>query len=763
MDVAALATIVGIVPLMYMPVLPTRIVWCSLFFLTLILLLWRNHLARTAVIASLAFLWATWSADSVIRLTEKHTQYDVSIVGVIQSVDIGQGNQKNILFQVKEISQYKLLAKDHPTKIEASSFQVQLLPWKTDIDLKGGQRWRLVARLKPVHSRLNEGGFDKQRWAVSNRQVLTGRVSKAELLNGDSGARQKVVDKILHSVSEYPYTDTMIALAFGERGRMDTERKRILQLTGTAHLMAISGLHISLAALLGWGIARSIQVGLPTRWINPLFPLFISWLIAVGYVWLSGVNPPALRAGLALTLWCYLRWKGYLCSAWQVWLRVVAIILLIDPLTVLSDSFWLSCCAVAGLIFWYQWVPLPFHMRHKHRWALLRWLHLQFGMLLLLAPLQVLLFHGISPSSLLANLWAVPIVSLMTVPLILLSLMLAWLPDAVDGLWWLANLSLEIAFYPLHALSVGWSWLNSSFLMASILGWLVVPAYRLQWWRTSPASLITVALLTTLPQWRNENYTWRATMLDVGHGLAVVIERNGKALLYDTGNAWDGGSMANIEIIPYLRWQGLELEQIMISHQHNDHIGGLPDIMSAYPKSTVRSSSSSIPGLPCHQGVEWFWQGLRLKVLWPPKHVVKAVNEHSCVIMVDDGTHKLLLTGDLEKQQERQLVSSLRHQIKADILQVPHHGSKTSSSALFLRSVDPKAGLASASRYNPWRLPAEKIAKRYTQQNIIWRDTAHSGQLSVLFFDKHWHLLTFRQQLMPRWYHQWFGSGEDNG
>jgi competence protein ComEC len=657
--------------------------------------------------------------------------------------------QPKVLFRIEQI--------DGRWLIPALTFSAK---WQQD-NWCAGQRWKMRVRLRPVHSRLNEGGFDGQRWAVARRQPLTGYIRSAQLLERRCSWRQGIISKVDIQVMALPQRGILLALAFGERSLMEKNIREQLLKTGVAHLMAISGLHISLAAMLAWGAARALQYPLSARYIGYRFPLLISGLLALGYVWLAGAQPPALRAAIALSLWMLLRIRGVHCSSWQVWLWCVCLILLSDPLAVLSDSFWLSALAVAALIFWFEWAPLPASFSRRWYYAPVRWLHIQLGMTLLLMPLQFGLFHGVSWTSLPANLWAVPIVSLLTVPLILLALVFSFIPPLAEPLWWIANYTLGWALWPLPHLEREWIRLGAAVLQFSVLGWLLVVCWRFYWWRYFPVGCATVVICCLLWRERVPDYRWRVDMLDVGHGLAVVIEQGGKAIIYDSGASWEGTSAAEREILPYLHWRGLQLEQIIISHSHQDHIGGLPTLTQAFPLTSVRSPLKDVGHLPCIQGQHWRWQQLNFQVLWPVQAKSSVGNDDSCIIRVDDGKHSLLLTGDLERKGEFALLQQ-RDALPSTILQVPHHGSKTSSSAPFLRAVAPKLAIASASRYNLWRLPAEKIINRYQDNHILWRDTSRSGQLSVLFFDNDWQIKGFREQLMLRWYHQRFGVEGDN-
>lgn len=270
-------------------------------------------------------------------------------------------------------------------------------------------------------------------------------------------------------------------------------------------------------------------------------------------------------------------------------------------------------------------------------------------MTLLLVPMQAALFLGLTLTSLPANLWAVPIVSLVTVPLILLAVIFGFFPSLSYGLWWLADLTLHWVFVPLHYLQRGWVDLGAASLLASAAGWLIVVCWRFHWWRRYAPGLATIAICCVLWREKEPGYRWRVDMLDVGHGLAVVIERNGKGILYDTGDRWPGGSAAERHILPMLNWRGIELEQIIISHDHLDHTGGLPTVRRAFPGATIRSPMRGEGHLPCVAGERWRWQGLQFEVLWPPKTGKKPGNDDSCVIRIDDGKHSLLLTGDAEK------------------------------------------------------------------------------------------------------------------
>lgn len=741
----ASAAIIGLLPLLLLPRLPSETVLYAAMALAWLLICSRIRLALPAAVALASFVWGCWNAEQLLQRTSELARPKITVLAKIVSIHHAQARNSAVI-SITQAGGKRIF----PPVYASVSWRTLPESWCA------GQQWRMTLKLRAQHSRLNEGGFDSQRWALANHQPLVGRVIKARVIDAGCSLRQKIIDRAYDPIGRLDRPAILLALAFGEGRNMPEETRLILQQTGTAHLMAISGLHISLAAMFGWLVARGGQFFLPIRWITPALPLLVSWATAAGYVWISGANFPAIRALVALSLWILLRIRGVRCSAWQVWLWCVAMILATDPLSILSTSLWLSCLAVAALIFWFQWAPLPIACQFGWRWVALRWLHLQAGMTLLLLPLQWGLFHGANMLSLPANLWAVPLVSMVTTPLILGALCLTVWPQVSFILWWLADRSLALVFMPLPALQRGWIDLAETGLLFSATGWLAVIIWRFGWWRTYRLNMVVLCALLFLPR-DSLRPRWRLDMLDVGHGLAVTVERNGKAFLYDTGAGWRGGDIGKAEIAPYLKWRGLTPEAIWLSHSHQDHIGGLKTLKRLYPSIPVASSYRDVGHQACVRGQQFVWQGLQFKVLWPPRQVAKAGNNDSCVLSIDDGKYKVLLTGDIEAPAERALIRAGRDQLRADILQVPHHGSKTSSTRSFLTAVRPRAALASAARFSPWRLPAPQIQQRYRQANIHWHDTARSGQISVEFYNDEFLIKGYRQQIKPRWYHQWFG------
>ncbi|HCR3982129.1 TPA: ComEC family protein [Kluyvera ascorbata] len=741
----------GILPLSVLPELPA--LWCiKLAIVALIILSACGRLGRSASLVGLMFCWGVLAAWQVqwpaLTLPGKNRQVELTIT----QTD-GQTTHQGMI-----------------TRMEGQ----RLFPG-TAITLYGsylpqppcvGQRWRMTIRARAVHGQLNAGGFDSQRYAFSQHRALTGRAIAAELLHNTCSLRARYLTSLQTTLAAYPWRDVMLALGMGERLSVAPEIKSLMQQTGTSHLMAISGLHIALGASLGWLLVRAVQFFLPVWLINWRLPLLVSLASGFAYAALTGMQPPAMRTVVAAAVCCLLRLHARRWAGWEVWLCCLATILFLDPLAVLSDSLWLSAVAVGALIFWYQWLPLP-------AWEYPRWLrplasliHLQLGLMLLLTPLQIMLFHGISLTSLLANLVAVPVVTFMAVPLILLAMFLHLCgPMSLETMaWYGADRVLALVFAYLRLLPTGWWYIGSAWLGLSLLPWGALILWRLHGWLRFPALWLSLSILLAFPLWRKtpENQ-WQVTMLDVGQGLAMVISRGGKALLYDTGLAWPEGDSGEQLIAPWLRWHGLTPQGIILSHDHLDHRGGLRSLQQTWTEMWVRSPLGWAGHQPCVRGESWQWQGLTFRALWPLPGKAQKGNNGSCVVRVDDGKNSILLTGDIELSAEMAMISRFWRPFASTIIQVPHHGSSTSSGMALIQRVGGAAALASASRYNAWHLPSAKVRTRYLQRQYAWFDTPHQGQITLTFSANGWKIEGLRDQLLPRWYHQWFGEARDNG
>ena len=748
----SLCAILALMPLLWLPVLPERhTVWVMIAG-GIALAAQRHNVLKYMGIMVLFCVWGLLAAQESVwpmqRLTTGAVQAEIEIT----ATDGATMHQGNIL----RVDGQRWWASTGVT------LYGNYLPQK----VCAGQRWAMTLRLRPVHGELNDGGYDPQRSAFARHQTLSGRFTQAKIVDENCSLRAQYLMSLQYRLSAFHWGAVMLGLGMGERLEVPREIKDLMRDTGTLHLMAISGLHIALAASIVWLLARGLQFLMSGHWIHWQIPLLAGLLFAAFYAWLTGLQPPALRTVIALAVLAALRIGARQWSPWQVWCCCIAAILISDPLAVLSQSLALSAFAVAALIFWFQWLPLP--RGHRVRWLqpFLNLLYLQTGMLLLLMPLQVLIFHGFSLSSLVANLFAVPLVTFVCVPLILAGMLLHLLPLTAleSALWLAADKSLGGLFWMLMRLPDGWQNVDERWQYLTLLPWLAIIGWRFHAWKSVPAVCLAGSVLLAFPLWRTvRSEGWTLHMLDVGQGLAVVIERHGKALLYDTGLAWPGGDSARQLIIPWLRWHHLQPEGVILSHEHLDHAGGLATLQKTWPTLWIRSPLDRAEHRPCFRGQRWIWEGLTFTVHWPPAGYSERGNNRSCVVKIDDGEQSALLTGDIEAQAEQTMLSHYWRHLASTVIQVPHHGSNTSSSLPLVQRVEGRIALDSAARYNAWHFPSAKVIRRYRKEGYIWHDTPHSGQISVTFSQHRWQIQRVRDEYLPRWYHQWFGAPGDNG
>ncbi|WP_392454108.1 DNA internalization-related competence protein ComEC/Rec2 [Edwardsiella piscicida] len=742
----------GMLPLLWLPTLPSGGASALLLGVALLCLRRRGGVSLRIGLLCLGLLWGSERGHQALRPLA-YADRAVTLEGQVVSASLASAAPRQpVILRVTRLAGRAV-----------APFRL-LLHWDSlRFPFAAGQRWQVDAMPRALHGTLNPAGFDLQRHYLSQDVVLSATPRGYRLLDPRRTLRQRIIDLAVRRLADHSAQPLLLALLFGERGGITAESRTLLRQSGTLHLMAISGLHIALAAALAHGLWRGVALLLPLHWQTPRQPLALAVLAAWGYAWLAGVPPPTLRAALMVTLYALWRWRGRQSTLRDVLTLTLSLGLLTEPLLLLSSGFWLSVSAVASLLFWSAWQPLSDRLR-RPGCAPLRLLHLQLGLLLLLSPLQLALFHGISWTAPLANLAAVPLVSLGVMPLALAGLLLTLvgLPWAGEGAWGVALWLLEALLALLRRLPDGWltpsslALVYSALALALALLWSIRQGGRDLWLCLLCGLLAAGGAL----RGRSGSEGWRVEMMDVGHGQAIAISRRGQALLYDSGGRWPGGDAAQQIVLPYLRWQGLRLSGIIISHADSDHAGGRRTLTQAYPLAWLASPAPN--DLPCRRGLHTYWQGLRIDFLWPPRAVARPRNNDSCVVRISGPGGALLLTGDIEADSERALLAT-GTDLRAAVMQVPHHGSSSSSSEELLQAVQPALALASAARYSPWRFPAPSVRQRYDQRGIAWRDTAHEGMIRVDFSAAGWRVSAQRQQIDPHWYHAWFGVDGHNG
>lgn len=623
--------------------------------------------------------------------------------------------------------------------VEAQSRRAELprrirLSWHGGPELRSGERWRLAVRLRQPHGGVNPQSFEYEAWLLAQRIGATGTVKQGERLQAaDSlgGWRDQLRRQVL-STPAWGREGALAALVLGDGSGLSSADWALLQASGTVHLMVISGQHVALLAgfvyLLVAGLAR---IGLwPPRW--PWLPVacLASLGMALGYGWLAGFEVPVQRACIMLALVLFWRWRFRQLGLWLPFLLALNLVLLAEPLVVLQAGFWLSFAAVAVLI-------LTFGGR-LGAWGWLRsWGRAQWCMALGLLPPLLALGLPVSVSGPLANLIAVPWVGLLVVPLALLGTLLLPVPWLGEGMLWLAGGLLELLFRLLGWLAeVAPAWLPTEL---SPLRWTLVALGSVLLLLPGGVPLRLPGLVLALgaflaraegpPQGQAE--VW---MFDVGQGQAVLVRTREHALLYDAGPQLAGFDSGERIVLPSLARLGVRrLDQLLLSHADQDHAGGAAALLAGLPVETVVSGESErLPAdwdvQPCAHGQRWEWDGVQFRTLrWSR---AGNGNQASCLLLVDAGGERLLLTGDIDAQAERALLRE-GADLRAHWLLAPHHGSRSSSSAVFLNAVAAHSVLISRGRYNPFGHPHPQVLARYQQRGMTILDTSEQGAVRL--------------------------------
>ncbi|MEJ8851951.1 DNA internalization-related competence protein ComEC/Rec2 [Variovorax rhizosphaerae] len=615
-------------------------------------------------------------------------------------------------------------------------------------ELHAGERWRMTVRLRAPHGNLNPHGFDYEllMWEQDVRAagyVRTGSNDAAPERLGMTWqhpierAREWVRDAVFERVADKRSAGVVAALITGDQSAIDRADWDVFRATGVAHLMSISGLHITMfawlaAALVGALWRRSTRCML--WWPAPHVALVGGVLLAALYALFSGWGVPSQRTVSMLATLALLRFTGRRWPAPNLWLCTCAVVVALDPWALTQAGFWLSFVAV-GVLFATDPGESPAG-RTSFVVRLLRMLREQWAVTLALAPLTLLLFQQVSLVGLLANTFAIPWVTLVVTPLAMLGVAIPPLWDvaawAVQGLGaflqWLAG-------WPLATVSTGAppAWLALCGVAGGVLLAMRLPLAM----RVLGLPLLLSALLWQPARPATGEFDLLAA--DVGQGNAVLVRTAHHALLYDTGPRYSLESDAGLRVlVPLLRALDVRLDTVVLSHRDADHTGGAPAVLATQPQAALRSSIEDGNPLQqlrhsdrCVAGQRWEWDGVRFEFLHPlaaDYDRASKPNAISCVLRIDNGRASVLLAGDIERDQESALVAR-DPGLRADVLLAPHHGSKTSSSALLLDTLKPRIALVQAGYRNRFGHPADEVRKRYEARGIALVDSPHCGAI----------------------------------
>ncbi|MEH6605814.1 MAG: DNA internalization-related competence protein ComEC/Rec2, partial [Pseudomonadales bacterium] len=514
---------------------------------------------------------------------------------------------------------------------------------------------------------------------------------------------------------------------------LNQDQRWLLTATGTSHLMVISGLHIGLCALLGWwlGIALCHIAYWPLRqgWRMPVASLF-SVILAAFYAALAGFSLPTQRALIMLLVVTLARLTWRNTARGYSLLLAALIILSLDPLAALTGSFWLSFAAVAAMLYL---ISSGLSWWRQMLWA-------QVAVTIGLLPVLAWSNLPLSPLAPLANLVAIPWLGWIVVPLLFAGLVitplsatagasvLLWGANMLSYLWtWLVWLEATVSLSP---------WRLNGHVVAiliSVVG-LAILLRATQTRRRWLALVLLLPLFIQAPLPISDQL--RVTFLDVGQGQAVVVQTPNHVMLYDAGPSFDSGyDMGEAVVVPFLRYVGVnQLDAMVISHADIDHAGGSKAVLSHFPVGLAYAPVQRLPEASwqlCRAGMRWQWDGVEFEFLSPDLTVESKRNNRSCVLAIKTADTQFLLSGDIERKVERRLLATHADALRSNILQVPHHGSKTSSSELFVRTVKAEYAVVSAGFNNRFGHPVAEVVERYQRQDTLLIDTAYAGAIQI--------------------------------
>lgn len=647
------------------------------------------------------------------------------------------------------------------------------LSWRTPPgNVLAGERWQFTVRLKRPHGTLNPHGFDREYWSLERgiqgvgyvRETapalrLTAQVWRPAVVL--ERVRQALRTRIAGAVGDDAAAGVLAALAIGDQDAIDREQWRLFTRTGVAHLMSISGLHITmlsgLAALVTgfiWRRSHRLAARIPARKVA----LCAGLVVGAAYAALAGFGVPAQRTVLMLgvtvagLLWAR-QWPAAAVLAAALWA-----VLLWDPFAVTAPGFWLSFGAVALMAY----VAMG---RLRAPRALVQWVRTQGALSIGLIPLSLLLFQQVSLVSPVANALAIPLVSLLVVPLTLVGMLLpfdailhgaAYLMQACVGLLALLDRAAWAVWQ--QALPPGWA------LAVGVVGvlWCLAP-------RGFPGR--AMGLLALLP-----GFIWRAPapaagafwadVLDVGQGQAVLLRTQRHALLFDAGPGYGHGVDAGERIVlPHLRAEGVaRLDGLVVSHDDQDHSGGAASVLTGIGVGWVASSlrpdhallHGGVPSRPCGEGQHWTWDDVHFEFLHPSRSELDRANvkdnDRSCVLVVRAGGGTLLLPGDIEAVSERRLAGIAGHALRADVLLAPHHGSATSSTGEFLRAVAPDLVIVTNGYRNRHGHPRQEVLARYARMGARVMRSDRDGAVRLRVEGGSWRGEAWRDAHRRYWY-----------
>lgn len=694
-----------------------------------------------AVVACLAVgvAWAAWRAD--VRLADELPLalegQDLQLTGVIAALPqpLTQGSRFEFVINSALTADGKAVRV--PSRVMLSWYAGRRDDAAGAVPaLRPGEVWQLTARLRRPHGNANPGGFDYEAWLLERDIRATGYIRAAPAARiGESRwppllVFERLRDNLRRGMearlpeADYPFAGVLVALAIGDQRAIPNDLWTTFNRTGVTHLVSISGLHVTMVAALAGGLAGALwrrRPALVLRLPAQKAAVIVACLTALIYALLAGFAVPAQRTCYMLLVAAMAMLSGRRVAASRILALALLAVLLIDPWAVLAAGFWLSFGAVAALLYVgsARIAPGSDWSSRLRGWGLVQWTATLASL-----PVLLLVFQQFSLVSPLANALAIPLVSFVVTPLALLGAVLPWWPvlalahavfsGLMEFLVWCAG-------WPLWQASAAPLW--AVLLAAGGVGLALLP-------RGVPGRAVGLVLLLPLLFWpapRPPEGVAEVTVLDVGQGLATVVQTARHTLVYDPGPLYSAESDAGQRVVvPYLRWLGVNtLDMLVVTHRDSDHAGGASSVLAAMPVADVRSPVAEFRGAPCLAGQRWQWDGVEFAFLHPARAAdagETAGNHFSCVLRIASAGQRMLLTSDIEAVDEAEMLARDADALRAEVLLVPHHGSRTSSSLAFVKAVAAKEVIFPVGYRNRFGHPKAEVVERHLAQGSrLWR------------------------------------------
>lgn len=619
---------------------------------------------------------------------------------------------------------------DQKYYIQAHWFACQAL------EIQVGDILKLGVILKPWHAMHNPGSAESVVRAQAANIVAHATIKSVEKIGVAHGLSlniQRLREHLAVITQQHlaPFTTNpnvsavLNSLTLGMRDALSWETVQDFTLSGTRHLLAISGAHVAIVATLAYGIFFNVL-----RLLIPLRPTLNAHTLALGmaalwiafYVSISGEQLPTLRALCMAGLGCGAIFLQRYSSFLYRTVMAASVILFLEPAALYSPSFYLSFCAV--------WL-IGYHLAWRISCGSKVKNYLQFNFLLLLGlcPISLYFFSQYSALSLLFNIISIPWIMLVILPCTIFAQWWTYFSLPCAFLWhslaWMTHYFLTTLHFFAHITQVvpgAWITGHLSVTAALVLFPLILLFFLPRGAPGRPLVMLALgALFLGHPAPSPEHA--EIIVMNVGQGLAVLIKTQHHLLVYDTGpKFFGGGDVAQTVLLPYFYYRGWKkIDLLMVSHGDADHAGGVDTLRKYF--TITRIVTSAIHKIPqsilCQRGQHWRWDAIEFSVIYPDAAHQGKNNNSSCVLKISAGTQHVLLTGDIEKSAEYYLAQFFPEDVVANVLSVPHHGSKTSSSERFLGAVHPQYAIFSYGFLNRFHFPHPDVMQRYGQKKIV--------------------------------------------